>query len=854
MARDRHAAPPRPRVSPLQNPRVRIWGVVAGIACVATSLWFVVDTRLGPTTTLVPWWALTLAVVLCEWFPVHFEIKGEAHSVTLTEIPLVVGLLLATPVALLGSVLLGTNIARLTLRRQSPIKHAFNIAVSGLDVTLSLALFSGFASGLTFGPLVWVATLGVTLCTTVCTAALVACVIVLAQPGERVSLKGMLTPAMFVTVANTSLALGVVALLRVQRADVVLLASPAIALVLAYRAYASERRERHRVDFLFRSTSSFLSSRDAQLGMEHLLQQAREGFATERAEVVLFGTGDAPLRIHVDVYATSKPLSADEATALRAFVRDESKAILVDKVAAGSPIGDYLSRRGYRDAMVQTLPGDDAPLGVLLVGDRRGEVDRFTHEDLRLFAALAQQTAVVLHSDQLRTMLTDLQELQSELAYHADHDDLTGLANRRLFAAEVEAAVARSAQRNDVAVMFLDLDDFKRINDSIGHVGGDELLRIVSERIRHGIRPQDLPARLGGDEFAVLLRGVETPDDAYVVAQRVLDALRAPFAINNEAHTVRASIGLAVKDADTRDSVELLRDADVAMYEAKAAGKGRAVLFAADMRAAALSRHALLSDLERALDAGELEVAFQPIVSLTTGCVISLEALARWNHPRLGWVPPAKFVPLAEAAGLVGEIGRFVLDASCGHLARWRQGGIARDVTISVNVSALEFGNTEFVDEVLGCITRHGLAPSDVVLEITESVQVEPTGEIPPQLARLCEAGIPLAMDDFGTGYASLSLLRWLPVDLLKIDRSFVSELDERTTEHLFTRAIAELAQGLGLAVVAEGIETVEQLNGARTLGCDLGQGFHFSRPVRPEAVPELVRRGFSIDPLLRIA
>jgi diguanylate cyclase (GGDEF)-like protein len=560
-----------------------------------------------------------------------------------------------------------------------------------------------------------------------------------------------------------------------------------------------------------------------------------------RAEVVLFGDDGPSLRVEVnadDEAVVSE--GTDDDCVLRDYATGDAPPLLVDHVADDDgAAGPYLRARRYRDAMIGVLAGDTGPLGVVIVGDRRGEVDRFTADDLRLFSAFAQQTAVVLRSDQLRSMLADLQELQAQLAYRAEHDELTGLANRRLFADEVEAAVA--AHTAGVAVMFLDLDDFKRVNDSAGHVDGDLMLREVGRRIRDAVRDVDLPARLGGDEFAVLLRELDSPQDAYDVARRVLDALRPALTLNSAVYTLRASIGVAMAEPGTRDAVELLRDADVAMYQAKAGGKGRAVLFEPAMRAAALSRHAMLADLEQALERGELDVAFQPIVSLDTGRVVLLEALARWRHPRLGWVPPAKFVPLAEAAGLVGEIGHFVLARSCAHLAQWRADGCADDVAITVNVSARELDDHGFVDRVLDTIEKWRLQPNDFVLEITESMEIHDHHDVLPQFARLRDAGVRLAMDDFGTGYASLSLLRMLPFEILKIDRSFVTGLDGPDGEQVFTRAITELGRALGLAVVAEGIETVDELHATRALGCDFGQGFYFSRPVRADAVPDLV-------------
>jgi diguanylate cyclase (GGDEF)-like protein len=828
-----------------RRPRARIWAVVVAVDLVAAALWAgpIAGGHHGSST--VPWWVLALAVTLCEAAPVHLEVRGEAHSVTLTEIPLVVGLHLGSPVGVVLSQVVGANVARLAFRRQSAIKHHFNAAVTALDATLAVTLF-GLLSPHGFGLSAWGATLVATLVTTVVSAALVALVIALASPGEKVSLRTTVPPAVLVTLANASLALGMVAVLRTQASSIVLLLSPGIALVVAYRAYASERRERRRVDFLFRSTSSFLASRDAQLGLQELLREARTGFASMRAEVVLFRSDAAPLRVEIDAQDDAAVLegAAGEMAMLERYATEHPDAVLVDRVDDGVPGADYLRARGYRDAMVGTLPGDTGPLGVVVVGDRRGEVDRFTPDDLRLFTAFVQQAAVVLRSDQLRSMLTELQSLQAELAYRADHDELTGLANRRLFADEVEAAVAACSHADGerIAVMFLDLDDFKRVNDSAGHVDGDLMLREVARRIGEAVRSVDTPARLGGDEFAVLLRGLDSREHAYDIATRVLTTLRPAFALNGAMYTLRASIGVAMAERTTRDAVELLRDADVAMYQAKAGGKGRAVLFEPAMRAATLSRHAMLADLEHAVEHGELDVAFQPIVALDTGRIRLLEALARWRHPRLGWVPPAKFVPLAESAGIVGGIGHFVLDRSCEYLQAWRAEGCAHDVAISINVSARELDDGALVDAVLDTIEKWRLEPSDIVLEITESVEVHDHSDVVPQLARLRAAGIRLAMDDFGTGYASLSLLRELPVEILKIDRSFVTGIDGPSGEQAFTRAITELGRALGLLIVAEGIETADELLATRALGCDLGQGYFFSRPVRGEAVPALVR------------
>jgi diguanylate cyclase (GGDEF)-like protein len=381
--------------------------------------------------------------------------------------------------------------------------------------------------------------------------------------------------------------------------------------------------------------------------------------------------------------------------------------------------------------------------------------------------------------------------------------------------------------------MFIDLDDFKTVNDTLGHAVGDELLRAVTVRLSACVREQDLVARLGGDEFAVLLRGRPRAEEAAVdVARRILDAFQTPVVVGGEDMRAGLSLGVATSDHSGDRTEDLMRDADVAMYEAKEAGKGRMAVFDPAMREVLMRRHGLREELQVAIDEGDLVVQYQPIVDIATGHTYAMEALVRWNHADRGRIPPGEFIPLAEETGLVVGLGRFVLDAACREAASWpAEPGIEAPV-VQVNLSALELEDDGLVSAVTDALARTGLEPRRLVLEITETLLMQDAARAVARLNALRELGVQLALDDFGTGYSSLSYLRSLPLDMLKIAKPFVDSLAIDARDEAFVRLMVELADDIGLRVVAEGIETSEQLAVLRGLGCELGQGFLFAAPV----------------------
>ena len=437
--------------------------------------------------------------------------------------------------------------------------------------------------------------------------------------------------------------------------------------------------------------------------------------------------------------------------------------------------------------------------------------------------------------------VTGRKSLEDELKRQAFHDSLTGLANRALFADRLQHAITR-AERSPtaLAVLFVDLDDFKTVNDSLGHSEGDQLLVAVAERLRDGVRASDTIARMGGDEFAIL---VEDPTDAETpleVGRRVLAQLEAPFVHGGKELFVRASIGIAVTYARDYTADEVLRNADVAMYTAKTRGKNRIEVFEPGMHAAALTRLALKGDLERALERNEFRLVYQPIVRLGAGRLSGVEALLRWEHRERGTVGPTDFIPVAEETGLILPLGRWVLEQACAQAAAWNAIA-AEPITMSVNVSGRQLQEPGFVAEVAAVLAATRLAPELLTLELTESILMQDAEAATAMLVELKALGVRLAIDDFGTGYSSLNYLRRFPIDELKIDRSFVASLHDGPAQSAVVLSILRLSETLHLETVAEGIEERSQLAVLQDLGAELGQGYFFARPLDVDAMTAVI-------------
>ncbi len=433
--------------------------------------------------------------------------------------------------------------------------------------------------------------------------------------------------------------------------------------------------------------------------------------------------------------------------------------------------------------------------------------------------------------------ITERKEFEALLAHRALHDPLTGLANRQLILDRAEQMLVRSRRTCDpVAAYFIDLDNFKDANDSLGHEAGDKLLQAVAGRLVAMLRASDTVGRLGGDEFVILAEGVSLASGSTLVAERIREVLRNPFCIEGYEGlpiTVTASIGIA--SGDRPSAQELLRDADIALYRAKAAGRGCSVLFEPAMQSAAHDRIELKSELDSALANDQFFLLYQPIFDLESVRIRGVEALIRWRHPTRGVLPPDLFIPVLEDSGMIVDVGRWVLDQACAQAASWYDQGFR--MTMSVNVSMRQLESDALVDDVRRALTESHLAPSSLIIEVTESSLMRDANATVTRLNRLKEIGVLIAIDDFGTGYSSLAYLRQFPVDVLKIDRSFVATMDGAPESNALIHTLVELGRTLGLETLAEGIAESSQLDGLRNELCDRGQGFIFSRPVEPEAI-----------------
>lgn len=433
--------------------------------------------------------------------------------------------------------------------------------------------------------------------------------------------------------------------------------------------------------------------------------------------------------------------------------------------------------------------------------------------------------------------ITEAIRAEEQITHMAHHDALTGLPNRILFRDGLEQALA-DAERdgNQFAVLCLDLDHFKNVNDSLGHPVGDALLKTVAERLKACMRDTDRVARLGGDEFAIVQVGITGPEPVTALAQRTIEALGAPFELDSHQIMIGTSVGVALAPGDASDADQLLKCADMALYRAKADGRGACRFFEPEMDARMQARRALETDLRQALARNEFEVYYQPLVDLAANRVSGFEALLRWHHPTRGMVSPAEFIPLCEEIGLIGSIGGWVLRTACSEAATWPAG-----TKVAVNLSPLQFKNSALVLEVVAALGASGLAPNRLELEITETAMLADTDATLAVLHQLRDLGVRISMDDFGTGYSSLSYLRKFPFDKIKIDQSFVRDLSETSDSLAIVRAVTGLGHSLGMVTTAEGVETLERLVQLEAEGCTEVQGYLFSRPRPASAIADMM-------------
>jgi diguanylate cyclase (GGDEF)-like protein len=634
----------------------------------------------------------------------------------------------------------------------------------------------------------------------------------------------------------------------------VLLFPPAAACALAVHGYRIERPKQGQLEQLSAALRETDGATALERGSRQLLTAARRLFRTEYAEILLLPArpGDSALRSAArdSEERLMRPVRVTDADALA--IESVRVAGLIPLAVPVGPheadIARVLSARGLRDAMIGVLTAKRDVVGLVIVGNRSGEPATFGPEDVPMFATFCGHAAVVLENGRLEQSLEELTALKEQLRHQAFHDALTGLPNRVLFTERVAGSIDRLRREGDgtgPTVLFLDLDDFKVVNDTWGHAAGDELLVHAAERLRRTVRPTDTPARLGGDEFGVLLDDDEA-SSGQSAADRISLAFLEPFTVVGHTVQVRPSIGIAVAEPGM-STEQLLRNADVAMYTAKASDAIRVAMYEAETHEAARRRRQLGLDLDDALARHEIEVHFQPVVSLADGTITALESLVRWAHPVHGLMTPSEFLPIADTRQTMA-IGRRVLREACRHAALWQEAVRPhRPVGVWVNLSATDLASDSLVRDVVESLEVSQLDPALLTLEITEHSVIMGEEAAIERMRALRAHGIKVAIDDFGTGYSSLSRLGDFPLDMLKIPKPFVDKLVDDAADQSLVDAILRLAGSLGLDTVAEGVEREAQAEILRELGCPLSQGFLYAPALAGDFVGRLLGAGMKL-------
>jgi len=808
------------------QPESRVLVLAAAMTAVAIPLHIFTLGRDLPLPPLaLPWWAIALGFLISESFSIELHVKGDAHSATFSEIPLLIGLAAASPTGLIVGRLLGSGFALVTRNGWRGPKLTFNLALSYLDSAIGLTIYHSLLAGRSpvsiAGLGVGALALGATL---IINAGLVATAILVTTPGRPpAAVMRSLGMGMAMSGAASAVALGGLAVFWREPLTLAGVLAAGAGLYGAFRGYGSFTRRFEDLDALHQFTSAVDGAADTDALLEVTLSQTRNLFSARFAEVVLLrGVESIVTSSEGAVPPQRRPAPPAVVEALADEIDPARLVTMLDE--APGVIANHYRSRGVNDAMIARMQGDGDAAAMIVVGAPNRS--RFDKDDLRLFGTMARQARVAFERgrlvDRLRREMTNKE-------HQALHDALTGLPNRLHFTIVVEESLRRARESGTrVAVLLIDLDRFKEVNDTLGHERGDVLLQEFALRLSEAVG-DDHMARLGGDEFGIVLQQVRGIAEVSEWARRIGAILQRPFFNEGLAIQVTGSIGIALAPDHGTDGATLLRRADVAMYEAK---EGGSVFEVYDPQRDRYStrRLALAGELRDAIEVGALSVQYMPQALLVDGSIVGIEALARWLHPRHGFVPPVEFIGLAERTGLIRPLTEHVMRVA--FQDRARMGAEGNHLGVSVNISASSLNDPDFPDLVARLIGEHDVDPQAVTLEMTETTMMTDSARARLVLRSLDEIGVSLSIDDFGTGYSSLAYLSSLPVDEVKIDRSFVMDMavDERLAK--IVTSTAGLVHSLGLRVVAEGVENRGTWDLLRAAGCDQAQGFFIARPL----------------------
>ena len=843
--------------------RLRRWPALAQVSLIITVLAAVALALLPLTTQAVPlstgpdipWWLLTLLFALVEACVLHVQVRREAQTVSLCEIPLVLGLFFCDPSTLVLARVLGPFLVFVLVRKQPLVKILFNVALFAASMSVAMLVFYAVYDGsLASTRTVWLATFAAVTAAGALDAVATTLVIGASEgrlPWRDLGREPFIEAARACGVATSALV--AVYALALDLAAAVPLLAVGVLLLVAYRAYARLSERHLSLERLYRFSQAVTSSPEVDEVLHSVLTQAKEMLLGESAEITFLSSADGgkAVRVLLPPHGRLQRLEADDQLVtdwICGQVVAVEQPVLLARGAKHPAQQAQLQQLGYRDAIIAPLRGEAGVVGTLLVGDRLGDIRSFDNADLRLLETVANHASVALQNGRLI----------DQLRHDALHDSLTGLPNRVYLQREITAGLERF-ERGEIsgcAVGLMDLNGFKEINDTLGHQHGDSLLQEVGRRLE-AAAGDCVVARLGGDEFAFLLMlGSGGKERVIRIARRMLLALEQPIDVDGVDVEVGASVGLAFAPEHAHDASGLLKRADLAMYNAKAAAAGVHV-YEPSMDTTSPQRLAIIGELRQAIERSELYVHVQPKASLSTGAVTAVEALVRWQHPTLGLVPPDQFVPVAERSGLIRPLTMLVLRTSLAACRQWLDAGF--EISVAVNLSARSLVDPDLVEDVTRLLRRHGVPARLLTLEITESsVMTDPAGAM-GMLAALNDMGVRLSIDDFGTGYSSLSYLKRLPVHEVKIDRSFVTNMVTDADDETIVRSIIDLAANLSLDVVAEGVEDSAAWQRLGQLRCTYAQGYHLGRPMPiSELLPWLRSRSAlptpELVPLMRSA
>ena len=767
--------------------------------------------------------ALTCGFAFSERFAVYIRLGAQAFAFTFSEMPLVLALYFLPPDLVIGARLAGSVLAAMWLRR-NPQKAAFNLSMFALESVAAVLVWHWILGPRdALGPWGWLAVAVVIATTSLLGSACVSVVITLATGRRPRNLGEIFSLGQLGDLMNGAFALNAIYVLVVDWRGFWLLASVIAVLVIAYRSYDRARQRSERLQQINRFTERV----GREVEVEHVVRAVLEGVrSTFDARVVELSltTGPEPSAEWID----DGELRPGRAVVLSRIGAPAESPLLLSRSSRDDQQTRRASAAGVRDAMVVPLRSEGRVLGSIAVADSLGEVATFSDSDLDQLQALANHAAVALDN---ATRASRIIEQAHERAMQALRDELTGLANRRLLGIWLDECLASGS----AALLLLDIDRFREVNDTLGHEIGDGLLCMVGERIAATLPPQALLSRPGGDEFAVVLPGVEEPA-AVTCAEAIADALAEPFGLEGISVAVQASVGVAMSQPGT-DRVSLFRWADMAMYSAKDSRAGFEI-YRPGLERTETARLGLLADLRAAVNGGSLTVLYQPKVDMATGSVTGAEALTRWSHDLYGPIPPDDFIPLAEHSSLIRPLTLHVLRRSLRDCEKWR--ALFGDFTVAVNISVRSLMDDGFVADVRKALHERSVPARALTLEITETSLMSDPDRAVAALEALRSLGVRLSVDDLGTGYSSLAYLRSLPVDEIKIDRSFVQELEDHRSLAVVS-SMVELGRRLGHGVVAEGIETPEGYDTLAGLGCTTAQGYWIGRPMSAADLSRLV-------------